>query len=636
MNDRFKRPHSSSVCTRVGSHYYPRGKTLLLYSYFAVTPDLTDMMASPGGSTTVSSRLVSYFLDADDVAHCEICTEAFDSDTRPPKLLPCGHNFCANCLSSLCYHQQYYLLDSISCPACRKQFDTSTAINAPTNYDLCKMLESLKKGQDMNVTVIHVADKSMCSDVSKINIGVESATPTSHHRQSKSKRGKKSIALDPVYERVPNMQEADRHIEYLNRCFDCKRSFKSNRSRVSRFCQRCYGEDKVLHLSCLECCVNRHNGHQLRAVDDLEYEHQRLLNDIRDLAVRRRDVSERFDKALKLLEAESNINPSSLARAKQTLMKESEKASAKMVSRMEDEFFTPLPPAVVSKMRNKQMHLFTRLQKMLTLVEKCHQSVQTRLDRQLHLLTDSLPKSGSSISSKSISTTTTKSDDSTTYNSLNTVLALAKENIVESAIIKKNLPIIVDEDLSDTTKLNALKQCIIVMNQVLNDGPPPEVLMLFQDAYLNCFHSLHSLSKRINNVEERKEIWSLVQVSMTELLRIASSHFVNYNADRVDLVADIAFLCNLYWDVSDTATMALCLIEAARSSVTQDQAESEIEKERIKVQLKLIDEHLTECRKMQQMRELCSNTKTMGAGRCSRFKRWFKSHISSSRSISSK
>ena len=53
---------------------------------------------------------------------------------------------------------------------------------------------------------------------------------------------------------------------------------------------------------------------------------------------------------------------------------------------------------------------------------------------------------------------------------------------------------------------------------------PPEILLLFQDAYLNCFHSLHFLSKKLikDQVNERKEIWSHVQRSMTELLQIAS------------------------------------------------------------------------------------------------------------------
>lgn len=64
------------------------------------------MASSPGGSTAVSQRLVSFLIDGDDVLQCEICMEAFDPEKKPPKLLPCGHNFCEACLFSLCLHQE--------------------------------------------------------------------------------------------------------------------------------------------------------------------------------------------------------------------------------------------------------------------------------------------------------------------------------------------------------------------------------------------------------------------------------------------------------------------------------------------------------------------------------------------------
>uniref|UniRef100_A0AC35G178 RING-type domain-containing protein n=1 Tax=Panagrolaimus sp. PS1159 TaxID=55785 RepID=A0AC35G178_9BILA len=596
------------------------------------------MASSPGGSTSVSQRLVSFLIDADDVLQCEICMEAFDSEKKPPKLLPCGHNFCEACLFSLCLHQEFNFLDSISCPTCRNQFETSAALNAPTNYDLCKMLESVKRGQDLNVTVIHVADKSFASSASKAQYAVDSSTPQRKLRGKMKKNGiagkKTMISLDPVYEKPENVECKKLNDPY--RCTDCKRKISSsNRCKMSRFCQRCFGNDKVLHLSCLECCVNKHNGHQLKSIDDLEFEHQKLLNELRELGPRRSDISVRFDEGLKLLEEESNINLDfcSLGRAKQTLIKESDKCYSKSISMLEDPFFTPLPPAVISKIRHRQLHNFTRLQKMFSLLEKCHQNVQTRLDRHLNMLTKSLPKSVSTSSQRSMSTV--KVDESATYSSLSTILALAKEVIPEYSIIKKNLPIIVDENLTEQPKINAIKQCVTIMNKVINENSPPEILMLFQDAYLNCFHSLHFFSKKLGDSEERKEIWSLIQVSMTELLRIASTRFTSYNADRVDMVGDIAFLCNLFSDVCDSATMTLCMIEAARSRVTQEQAENQAEKERMEIQLKLIDEHLLECRRVQKLRELRSNTKTKNVGRCSRLKRWFKSTLSS-RSVPAK
>ncbi|KIH68159.1 hypothetical protein ANCDUO_01503 [Ancylostoma duodenale] len=84
-----------------------------------------------------SGRLVSFLVEGDDVVSCEVCLEQFQPVERPPKILPCGHNFCDQCLFSLCCHQQYYLLDSIRCPTCRASFPTDVAKVAPTNWDLC-------------------------------------------------------------------------------------------------------------------------------------------------------------------------------------------------------------------------------------------------------------------------------------------------------------------------------------------------------------------------------------------------------------------------------------------------------------------------------------------------------------------
>lgn len=83
------------------------------------------------------------------------------------------------------------------------------------------------------------------------------------------------------------------------------------------------------------------------------------------------------------------------------------------------------------------------------------------------MLTKSLPKSVSTSSQRSMSTV--KVDESATYSSLSTILALAKEVIPEYSIIKKNLPIIVDENLTEQPKINAIKQCVTIMNKVINE-----------------------------------------------------------------------------------------------------------------------------------------------------------------------
>lgn len=45
---------------------------------------------------------------------CEICFNSFQPKKRPPKILPCGHNFCEQCLFSLCCHQQVQFFSEIN------------------------------------------------------------------------------------------------------------------------------------------------------------------------------------------------------------------------------------------------------------------------------------------------------------------------------------------------------------------------------------------------------------------------------------------------------------------------------------------------------------------------------------------
>lgn len=92
--------------------------------------------------------------------------------------------------------------------------------------------------------------------------------------------------------------------------------------------------------------------------------------------------------------------------------------------------------------------------------------MQTRLDRHINLLSKSLPKSVSTNSHRSISTV--KADESSTYSSLSTVLALATDEHSGYAVIKKNLPLIVDENLTELCKINSLKHCVQVLDNVIS------------------------------------------------------------------------------------------------------------------------------------------------------------------------
>ena len=64
------------------------------------------------------------------------CTVCLDPYTNPnkPKILPCGHSFCTNCISEI-----YKITDTL-CPRCKAPMPNQT--NLPINYDLYASAET--------------------------------------------------------------------------------------------------------------------------------------------------------------------------------------------------------------------------------------------------------------------------------------------------------------------------------------------------------------------------------------------------------------------------------------------------------------------------------------------------------------
>ncbi|XP_052121310.1 uncharacterized protein LOC113205760 [Frankliniella occidentalis] len=65
---------------------------------------------------------------------CDICTERFDGAERLPKVLPCGHTACLQCLGRL---------PDSSCPTCRRDFN-GPAEGLTTNFLALRLLEEVR------------------------------------------------------------------------------------------------------------------------------------------------------------------------------------------------------------------------------------------------------------------------------------------------------------------------------------------------------------------------------------------------------------------------------------------------------------------------------------------------------------
>ena len=61
---------------------------------------------------------------------CSVCFEEYDNQDKFPKILPCGHTYCNNCLKGLITNKK------IKCPKCRKENNVKHINSLTKNYEL--------------------------------------------------------------------------------------------------------------------------------------------------------------------------------------------------------------------------------------------------------------------------------------------------------------------------------------------------------------------------------------------------------------------------------------------------------------------------------------------------------------------
>ncbi|ELU13192.1 hypothetical protein CAPTEDRAFT_94102, partial [Capitella teleta] len=77
---------------------------------------------------------------------CDICTEVF----RQPKVLPCQHTFCFECLQKFCENcnkHRIYRITSFPCPSCRKliHLPAGGIQQLPNDFRVAQICEFIEK-----------------------------------------------------------------------------------------------------------------------------------------------------------------------------------------------------------------------------------------------------------------------------------------------------------------------------------------------------------------------------------------------------------------------------------------------------------------------------------------------------------
>ncbi|KAJ8021089.1 E3 ubiquitin-protein ligase TRIM56 [Holothuria leucospilota] len=207
---------------------------------------------------------------SEDFLHCHICREPYNV----PKMLPCLHSFCLQCLER--WARTFYA-QQLSCPTCRCNVDLpSTGVSGlPGNFFLVSLMERLEEAsrlfmqhQDCNCQICkNIMGTMFCLDC-KMHICHE--CKETHDLLTKS-------SDHPL---IPSEKLSDKN--YVQRVLSSQtpQCNVHKQEKVRYFCTQCS------HLACQVCAIVSHQGHQSlqeveTAVTSAKAELETLLEDVK-------------------------------------------------------------------------------------------------------------------------------------------------------------------------------------------------------------------------------------------------------------------------------------------------------------------------------------------------------------------
>ncbi|RNA27075.1 Programmed cell death 6, partial [Brachionus plicatilis] len=87
----------------------------------------------------------------ENILECPICLARFDNNRRTPRLLPCQHNICSDCLLQLKATSKTQN-SSFKCPECRRSFSSNLEL-IPKSLVICQLMD-LSKSETQNTQKI--------------------------------------------------------------------------------------------------------------------------------------------------------------------------------------------------------------------------------------------------------------------------------------------------------------------------------------------------------------------------------------------------------------------------------------------------------------------------------------------------
>ncbi|XP_041361880.1 E3 ubiquitin/ISG15 ligase TRIM25-like [Gigantopelta aegis] len=259
----------------------------------------------------------------DEFVTCEICLEYFNDGEKCPRILPCHHSFCCQCLISLWENSQ----QGVTCPNCRRMWPVQNSIEATfqQNKVLSNLVEYIALKNRRGEINCHDCPNestatSRCIDCQEYMCNV---CTSCHNKFTMSKHHKTVLITELV-----NMAQ-DEYFQQKEMCIN------HENSKLEIFCRACST------AVCPTCVLVAHRDHEICNLKDVYNEKKELirtgLKDLQTSEENLRTYSERLTGDVQ-----------TLAATEQNLLSDIDESSNKIIAKVK-EIATRLNEDVISK-----------------------------------------------------------------------------------------------------------------------------------------------------------------------------------------------------------------------------------------------------------------------------------------------